>query len=309
MADTVTTFLGLVKPEVGASSNTWGDKINADMDVLDTFASNTLAWKRALGGSENLNSITDYGIYPQNTNAGATGGANYPVDKAGTLVVIPGKSANNTAIQLYSEFDGGRLWYRQCRTGSTWSTWRAFAYTADIDAIPIVTTSTAGLMSAGDKVKINGIEAGAQVNPAFGSAAGTACEGNDARLSDSREWTATTISQAEAEAGTATTRRAFTAQRVKQAIAAIAPTVVPPPPVGLYTGSNQHETNFPIGHHVLVSNGTFLNNNSSGTLYVSNASPIKTYTWAFGSGAYPIAGTWAARGAFTTSAQLAQRVA
>lgn len=40
----------------------------------------------------------------------------------------------------------------------------------------------------------------------------------DSRLADSREWTASTISQAEAEAGTETTRRAFTAQRVRQAI-------------------------------------------------------------------------------------------
>ena len=43
---------------------------------------------------------------------------------------------------------------------------------------------------------------------------------NDSRLTNSREWTASTISQAEAENGTATTRRAFTAQRVRQAIAA-----------------------------------------------------------------------------------------
>lgn len=42
----------------------------------------------------------------------------------------------------------------------------------------------------------------------------------DARLSDAREWSAETISQAEAEAGSAATRRAFTAQRVFQAIAA-----------------------------------------------------------------------------------------
>ena len=43
---------------------------------------------------------------------------------------------------------------------------------------------------------------------------------SDARLSDSREWSATTISQAEAETGSATTRRAFTALRVFQAVAA-----------------------------------------------------------------------------------------
>jgi hypothetical protein len=39
-------------------------------------------------------------------------------------------------------------------------------------------------------------------------------------LNMSAEWTAETIAQSEAEAGTATTRRAWTAQRVRQAIAA-----------------------------------------------------------------------------------------
>jgi len=42
----------------------------------------------------------------------------------------------------------------------------------------------------------------------------------DARLSDVREWSAATVDQPEAEAGTATNRRAWTAQRVRQATAA-----------------------------------------------------------------------------------------
>lgn len=46
-------------------------------------------------------------------------------------------------------------------------------------------------------------------------------EKTDPRLSDSREWTAETVSQAEAEIGTATTRRAWTAQRVRQAATAM----------------------------------------------------------------------------------------
>jgi hypothetical protein len=43
---------------------------------------------------------------------------------------------------------------------------------------------------------------------------------SDARLSDAREWSAATVDQAEAEARTGTTRRAWTAERVGQAIAA-----------------------------------------------------------------------------------------
>lgn len=43
---------------------------------------------------------------------------------------------------------------------------------------------------------------------------------SDSRLSDSREWSAATVSQADAEAGTSTDRKAFTALRVFQAIAA-----------------------------------------------------------------------------------------
>jgi len=77
------------------------------------------------------------------------------------------------------------------------------------DPIPSATTSVGGLLSSADKTKLDGIETGATADQ------------SDSEIETAYNNQVSVVSQAEAEAGTSTTVRRWTAERVAQAIAAL----------------------------------------------------------------------------------------
>ena len=109
-----------------SAANTAADRAGAIADDVDgvveaainAFAANALSYKRDLG-TDNLNTITEMGIYGQMTNSNATTARNYPASATGWLIVL---TCDNQIRQFYVCYSWDRIYFRK-KSGSTWFEW------------------------------------------------------------------------------------------------------------------------------------------------------------------------------------------
>ena len=172
--------------------------------------------------SFNLSGLNAIGPFSRNGGISTVGVQLQEVSNNITLLASTGVSDGNTAPTQYAvgSYTGGKF-----LQGLTVTAGQPISVsdtsTTDAQGFGVLTRNIAlSLNSANGLLRLDGSGLVPYDRLIVGTTANTVAAGNDSRLSDAREWTAATVDQAEAEAGTATTRRAWTAERVRQAIAA-----------------------------------------------------------------------------------------
>jgi len=155
MADTFTTVLNLTKPEVGASTDTWGTKLNADLDSLDSLFSAGSILKLVNGGTGAATAAAARTNLGLDTMATQSAGA-----VAITGGTINGVTAVNGTFGLAPTFvtSAGQVWAQA--TGFKFPDGTIQATSATVGGAPNWQTQTAGfstLNGGAYYVTVNGV--------------------------------------------------------------------------------------------------------------------------------------------------------
>lgn len=106
-----------------------------------------------------LNTATGSGVYYFNT----TGSVNTP-ENYGSLLVVATADNGSQWINQFAFGTSNKIWHRQNINNAGWNSW---TYLYDSSNLGNATTSKAGLMSAADKTKLDGLSGGRLNIPAY----------------------------------------------------------------------------------------------------------------------------------------------
>lgn len=142
------------KPSGGIPKTDLASAVQTSLGLADGALQHT-----TVSGSPDLDTYLTTGIYHITTSTAT----HAPTTNHATLFV---DATVGTPYQIFKPDNVDSPWYTRHRSGSAWTSWVAMKFTDT--TYSAATTSAAGLMSAADKTKLNGIATGAQVNSITG---------------------------------------------------------------------------------------------------------------------------------------------